>query len=119
MVTFAPGGIAGLVLMHQPLWRSGRIGRLAGPYSRLVLPGLLVVAGFVLLIELCSFVAIGAAQGRSFTLSGMTIDPQRAGPWLAGTLMLAVGAPWLWREARRLRAAWEVLMEDIKGVAAP
>jgi branched-chain amino acid transport system permease protein len=118
MVTFAPGGIAGLVLMHQPLWRSGRIGRLAGPYSRLVLPGLLVVASFVLLVELCSFLTIGAAQGKSFSVSGMTIDPQRVGPWLAGALMLAVGAAWLWREARRFRATWEALMEHIKGAAS-
>ena len=32
MVTFAPGGIGGLVMMHQPIWRAGRLGRLAGPY---------------------------------------------------------------------------------------
>jgi branched-chain amino acid transport system permease protein len=77
-----------------------------------------VVAGFVLLVELCSFLTIGAAQGKSFSVSGMTIDPQRLGPWLAGALMLAVGAAWLWREARRFRATWEALMEHIKGAAS-
>jgi len=107
------------VLVHEPIWRSGRIGRLAVPYSRLLLPGLFVVAGFVLLIELCSFLTIGAAQGKSFTVSGVTIDPLRAGPWLAGALLLAVGAPWLWREGRRFRGAWEALMESIKAAAAP
>ena len=49
MVTFAPGGIAGLVLMHQPIARSGRMGRLAVPYARIAGPGLFVVVGFVLL----------------------------------------------------------------------
>ena len=119
MVTFAPGGISGIVLMHQPIWRSGRMGRLAGPYSRVLLPGLLVVAGFVLLIELFSFLTIGAAQGKSFTVSGITIDPQRGGPWLVGALLLAIGTPWLWREGRHLLAVWEALMEDIKRAGTP
>ncbi len=114
MVTFAPGGIAGLVLMHQPIWRSGRMGRLAGPYVRILVPGLVVVAGFVLLVELCSFVTIGAAQGKAFKLSGLTIDPQRAEPWVIGALLLVSGGLALWREGRRFRAVWEALMEEIK-----
>ena len=65
-------------MMHQPIWRAGRLGRLAGPYSRLLVPGLLVVVGFVLVVELCSFLTIGAAQGKTFTLSRVTIDPRSA-----------------------------------------
>ncbi len=117
MVTFAPGGIAGIVMMHQPIWRSGRLGRLALPYARVLVPGLLVVVGFVLVIELCSFLTIGAAQGKSFTLSGVTIDPQRLEPWVAGALLLAAGGLWLWREGRRFHAVWEALMEEIKSAA--
>src|SRR5438094_101702 len=49
MVTFAPGGIAGLVLMHQPIWRAGRLRLLAAPYVRMLVPGLATVVGFVLL----------------------------------------------------------------------
>ena len=115
MVTFAPGGIAGLILMHAPIWRSGRLGRLAGPYARVVAPGVVAVVGFVLLIELCSFLTIGAAQGKSFKLSGVTIDPQHPKPWLIGALFLVVGGLVLWREGRRFRAAWEAVMEEIKG----
>ena len=51
--------------------RSGRGARLAAPYARILVPGLLVAFGFVLLIELCSFLTIGAAQGKSFKLSAV------------------------------------------------
>jgi branched-chain amino acid transport system permease protein len=119
MVTFAPGGIAGIVLMHQPLWRAGRLRRLAAPYAQLVVPGLLVAVGFVLLIELCSFLTIGASQGKSFRLSGVSIDPQHPGPWAVGVLLLVAGGFWLWREGRRCRAVWEGLMEEIKAAADP
>src|SRR4029077_595027 len=67
MVTFAPGGIGGLVVVHPPIWRTRRLGRLAGPYLRLLVPGLMVVVGFVLVVELCSFLPIGAAPGKDFT----------------------------------------------------
>ncbi|HXJ77278.1 MAG TPA: branched-chain amino acid ABC transporter permease [Candidatus Methylomirabilis sp.] len=117
MVTFAPGGIAGILLMHEPLWRAGRLGRLAVPYARLLAPGVIAVAGFVLLVELCSFLTIGAAQGKAFKLSGLTIDPQHPGAWLIGALLLGAGGLVLWREGRRFRAAWEALVEEIKAGA--
>ena len=117
MVTFAPGGLAGLVMMHQPIWRARQMGRLAWPYARLVVPGLAVVVGFVLLIELCSFLTIGASQGKSFRLAGLTIDPRSAGPWGAGAALLIVGGLWLWREGRRFRAAWEAVIEAIKAAS--
>jgi branched-chain amino acid transport system permease protein len=118
MVTFAPGGIAGLVLMHQPIARSGRMGRLAAPYARIAGPGLFVVVGFVLLIELCSFLTIGASQGKTFVLAGATIDPKSPVPWAIGALLLGGGGLWLWGEGRRVRAAWDAVMEEIKAAAA-
>lgn len=117
MVTFAPGGIAGLVLMHEPLWRARRLGRLAVPYARLLVPGLVAAAGFVMLIELCSFVTIGASQGKSFTLSGLTIDPRQPSAWGVGALLLVAGGLVTWWEGRRFRAAWEAVVEEIKAAA--
>ena len=76
---------------------------------------MIAVAGFVLLVELCSFLTIGASQGKSFKLSGLTIDPQRPKPWLIGALLLGAGGLCCWREGRRFRAAWEAVVEEIKG----
>jgi branched-chain amino acid transport system permease protein len=114
MVTFAPGGIAGILMMHEPIRRAGRLGRLAGPYVRVLVPGVIAVVGFVLLVELCSFLTIGSAQGKSFKLSGFTIDPQSLKPWLLGALLLIAGGLVLWREGGRFRTAWEAVMEEIK-----
>ena len=115
MVTFAPMGLTGLVMMHQPIWRAGRLRRLAGPYLRLLVPGLLVVIGFVLAVELCSFLTIGAAQGKSLTLWKLAVDPRSAPSWLAAGALLVVGGAWLRRAMRRFGAAWEAVTEDLKG----
>ena len=113
MVAYAPGGIAGLIVMHHPVWRAGRLGRLTWPYLRALPAALLTVLGFVLLVELCSFLTIGAAQGKAFAVGGLTIDPHAAGPWAVGLLLLAGGGAWLWREMRRVGAAWDAVGDEI------
>ena len=117
MVAYAPGGIAGLIVMHHPLWRAGRLGRLAWPYLRALPATAMTVLGFVLLVELCSFLTIGAAQGKTFKLGQVTIDPHAGLPWVVGALLLAVGGAWLWREGGRLAAAWDAIGDEI--AAAP
>ncbi len=114
MVTFAPGGIGGLVMMHQPIWRARRLGRLAGPYLRLLVPALLVAVGFVLVVELCSFLTIGAAQGKSFTLSRVTIEPRTPLPWAVAAVLLVGGGLWLRHAAGGFALAWHAVVDEIK-----
>ena len=116
MVTFAPGGLAGLVLAHQPIWRAGRLRRLAGPYLRLLGPALLVTLGFVLAVELCSFLTIGAAQGKRFVIGRLTIDPRGAVAWTVAGALLAGGGLWLRHAIRGFAAAWNAVTEDVKSV---
>jgi branched-chain amino acid transport system permease protein len=114
MVIFAPSGIMGLIMAHGPIARSGRLGRLAVPYVRVLVPGILMALGFVGLVELLSFLTIGAAQGKSLVLFGSKIDIHAILPWLVATLSLLVGIFWLRREAQAFRRVWEGLMLELK-----
>jgi branched-chain amino acid transport system permease protein len=113
MVIFAPGGIMGLVMAHGPILRAGQLGRLAVPYVRVLVPGILMVLGFVGLVELTSFLTIGAAQGKSLVLFGSKIDIHATLPWLFATVFLLGGGFWLRLEARSFRRVWEGLMLDL------
>jgi branched-chain amino acid transport system permease protein len=114
MVIFAPSGIMGLILAHGPIARAGRLGKLAVPYVRVFVPGILLVLGFVGLVELLSFLTIGAAQGKSLVLFGNKIDIHAVLPWLAATLSLLTGIFWLRLEARAFKRVWDSLMLDLK-----
>src|SRR5271169_397784 len=70
MVIFAPNGIMGLIAAHDPIVRGGQFGRLVVPYAKVLVPGLLMMLGFVGLVELTSFLTIGAAQGKTLILFG-------------------------------------------------
>ena len=74
MVTFAPTGLTGIILEHAPIARAGLLRRLAVPYLRILLPGLVVLFGFVGVVELLSFLTIGMAQGKRLELFGQAID---------------------------------------------
>ena len=102
-------------MMHQPIWRARRLGRLAGPYLKILVPGLLVAVGFVLTVELCSFLTIGAAQGKTFKLSRVTIEhphPVRRGR--SAAVLLIGGGLWLRHAANGFAAAWHAVVDEIK-----
>ena len=113
MVIFAPNGIMGLVFAHGPIVRAGRMRQLLLPYARLLIPGLLLVFGFVGLVELTSFLTIGAAQGKTLVLFGNKIDVKSLMPWAISAACLLVGGAWLRVEARLFHRVWETLMLEL------
>jgi branched-chain amino acid transport system permease protein len=111
MVTFAPTGLTGIVLEHAPLARAGLLHRLALPYLRILLPGLVMLFGFVGMVELLSFLTIGMAEGKRLSLLGHAIDIAGPAPWLIALACLVAGGGWLAVEARHFRRIWGGLIE--------
>ncbi len=114
MVMFAPGGLAGIIMAHRPIARAGRLGRLAVPYLRLLVPGVLTVFGVVAMVELLSFLTIGAAQGKELSLFGGMINVNAAQPWIVAAACLLGGGVWLRWEGRRFHRVWETLAAEAK-----
>lgn len=109
MVIFAPSGLAGIIKSHGPIRQSGHLGRLVVPYLRLIIPSLGVLIGFVGLVELMSFLTIGAAQGKKLVLFGNAIDVHATLPWAISAGALVMGAAWLRWEALGFHRVWETL----------
>lgn len=111
MVTFAPTGLTGIGLEHAPIARARLLHRLVVPYLRLLLPGLITLAGFVGLVELLSFLTIGQAEGKHLVLFGRAIDVRSVLPWLVSIVGLLAGAVWTRLELRHFRRVWSGLMD--------
>jgi branched-chain amino acid transport system permease protein len=114
MVMFAPAGITGIIQAHGPIRRTGRMSRLIVPYLRLLIPALAVLVGVIGMVELLSFLTIGAAQGKTLVLAGRTIDINTAAPWIIAALCLVGGGVWLRVEGRAFHRVWETLTADLK-----
>jgi branched-chain amino acid transport system permease protein len=118
MVTCAPTGLTGIARAHEPIVRVGRLRQMLVPYLRLLVPGLLVVLGFVVLVEMLSFRTIGAAEGKTLVLFGVTPDVHVSTPWLIATACLLGGGVWLWWEARLFRHAWDAAIAGVPRIGA-
>jgi len=114
MVIFAPAGLAGLIKAHGPIKQAGRLGSLTVPYLRMVIPFLGVVLGFVGLVELMSFLTIGAAQGKKLVLFAHPIDVNAVLPWAVSAASLILGAVWLRWESAGFHRVWENLSADVR-----
>lgn len=105
-VMFFPGGLAGLLMMHTPIARMGRLGMLIVPYIKTLLPAALGIVGLSILVEVIFHVRHASAGDNEMTLFWVTFDSHSVLPWIVG-LVLAVGGIWLARRnAPELREIW-------------
>ncbi|MEA2769190.1 MAG: branched-chain amino acid transport system permease protein [Acetobacteraceae bacterium] len=114
MVIFAPTGLAGIIKAHGPIRRTGRLGSLVVPYLRLAIPSVGVLFGFIGVVELMSFLTIGAAQGRKLALFGGLVDVHATLPWAVSAGALLLGGLWLRFEATGFHRVWNSLTAETR-----
>jgi branched-chain amino acid transport system permease protein len=109
MVMFAPNGIAGLLMMHAPLWQARAYGsmlRLALAYLVALAPALVLLAGIILTIEMTYRLSVKAFAGTTMFVFRLALDAASPMPWVAAAMLIA-GGFWLFRMTWPLvGAAW-------------
>jgi len=108
---FAPGGIAGLIFMHEPLWHAGAyralFGRLIPAYLLALIPGLMTLAGLILVIEMTFRLMVKASEGTRMSFLSVPLDAAAPVPWIVAAVLL-VGGLYLFRRTWPFVAdAWQ------------
>ena len=114
MVIYAPGGIAGLIMAHLPIWRSGRLATLAVPYLRTVMPSVAGIIGFAGLVELTYSASIGKGQGRALTLFYHVIDTSSLLPWFVTAVLFALGIALAASQRVQFLKSWAAVAEETR-----
>jgi branched-chain amino acid transport system permease protein len=104
MVMFAPFGIAGLLMMHAPLWRAGTLARVVPAYALALAAGLVLLTGVILLIEMTVHLTVKASDGPMMSFLRMKFSVHSVLPWIIVVLLIGVGG-WLCRRAWPVAAA--------------
>ena len=114
VVMYAPWGLAGLLLMHQPLLAAGTFRRVLPAYALAALPVLMLAAGLVLLIETCHHLLVKAAEGPAMRV--FWVDYQANSPlvWVVILLLLVAGALWLRRVAPQVSEAFHAAAQEAR-----
>ncbi|KEJ88180.1 branched-chain amino acid ABC transporter permease [Sulfitobacter donghicola] len=105
-VMFFPGGLAGLMMMHVPVFRLGKAKSLIMPYVKTLLPGAIGILGLAALIEM-TFHYRHAAQGdNEMTLFWTTFNSHDILPWIIAGAITLVGLGIARATAPALKEAW-------------
>ncbi|MFQ1699983.1 branched-chain amino acid ABC transporter permease [Loktanella agnita] len=105
-VMYFPGGLAGLLMMHEPVRRMRRLHLLLRPYLLGLVPFLVTILGCAALLELL-FHTRHAMPGQSeMGLFGVRFDSHAILPWVIVTVATLAGILALRALAPALKDAW-------------
>jgi len=113
MVMFAPGGIAGLILLNLRIARFGKLGRLGLPYAALAITGLPMMAGLAALIEMIYHLQLNMALGPELHFLGVTLNVQSLASWLGVAATMLVGGLLFDRARRYFARRWNAIETEI------
>jgi branched-chain amino acid transport system permease protein len=91
-VLWAPVGLAGIMMLHAPAWRAGRIGRLLGPYVIVAALGLVAAVGLIGLMEMLHVVIAADTPSGLKRVFWTTVNVRTVMPWLVFLALAAAGA---------------------------
>jgi branched-chain amino acid transport system permease protein len=107
IVLFAPGGLAGLIMMHAPIVRTRAFGRVLRAYGVAALAALVMLLGAIVLLEINYRLSTQPESGSRMKLFWVGIDTATPWPWAVAAL-LAVGGFYVFRRTwRHVAAAWQ------------
>ncbi|KIN66189.1 ABC transporter, permease/ATP-binding protein [Sulfitobacter noctilucae] len=106
-VMFFPGGLAGLLMMHVPAFKLGKMSGLVVPYFKTLIPAAIGVLGICALIEMTFHFRHGATGDNEMTLFWTTFDSHSVLPWIIAIAVAAIGIGIAKMTAPEMKEAWD------------
>lgn len=93
IIMTTPGGLAGLIVMHEPVWRTDvrLLQKLAVPYFLAILSSVILVIGIIGIIEMLYFISVIAIGRVDMHLFGIAVNVNEVTPWLACLAIIVAG----------------------------
>ncbi len=104
-VMFFPGGLAGVIAMHEGPRKLGRLGLLVVPYAVTLIPAAVGILAVCALLEMLFHVQDGGHGAMG--IFWLTWDTGEIFPWLIFAVLAVGGIGIAARTAPRLKAAWD------------
>jgi branched-chain amino acid transport system permease protein len=105
-VMYFPGGLAGLLMMHVPVFRFGNQKMLIKPYLKTLLPGAIGILGIAALVEMTFHYRHAALGDNEMTIFWTTFDSHAILPWLIAGIITAIALYLTKKNAPDLYEIW-------------
>jgi branched-chain amino acid transport system permease protein len=119
VVMYSPGGIAGWLALHEPLYRGRQLGKLVPAYAINAIPLIVLIAGGILLIELAFWALVKAeSEGPETSVFRIPMNSNSVLPWIAAVVLFFGGAFALKRTWPLVQDAWGSALARVREQAA-
>ena len=108
VIMFFPGGLAGLIAMHRPIWIAGArlLAPLALPYALFVAALVTCVLGFIGLIEMLYFRSSRLSTETELIVFGFEVDPFGVPAWIVFIAIAGAGIAAVRKSFPGAASAW-------------
>ena len=113
MVMYAPGGIAGLVMVNLRVASFGLLHKLLPAYLALAGASLVALAGGAAAVEMLYHLQLNAALGPQLKFLGARLDARSADSWAGAVIVLAAGLLLFELARRYFRRQWNEVQHQI------
>jgi branched-chain amino acid transport system permease protein len=117
IVMYAPGGLAGLVMMHEPIWKVNPrlLRRMVAPYAAAIGATFVALIGALGIAEMVYYRSTKQLDsGTEFDLYGFHIDTVDILPWVVCAVIGAAGVWACRRTYPRAADSWSDAIEEVR-----
>ena len=115
MILWAPNGLAGIIMLHQPVWKAGLMKRLLPAYGLIALSSLVLFLGTMTLIEINYHLSLSINPDESMSLFGISFRAQSPLAWIVAVTLIIVGFYFLRKTQHVVRRSWNEVTQMMKG----
>ncbi len=106
MVLWAPTGLAGIIMIHEPVWKSGLMKRLLPAYGLIAAPSLVLFLGVMTLIEINYHLSLSIRPDDPMTLLGITFRAQSPIAWIVSIVLIVTGFFFFHKARKVVKRSW-------------
>ena len=114
MILWAPNGLAGIIMLHEPVWKAGLIRKLLPAYGKAALPCMLLFLGLMVLIEINYHLSLSINPDKPMSVFGIQFDAHSPVPWTIAILLVIIGFVLFRRAAKLVNLSWQEVNYEMK-----
>ncbi|MBF0280390.1 MAG: branched-chain amino acid ABC transporter permease [SAR324 cluster bacterium] len=114
IILWAPNGMAGIIMVHRPLWQAGLIRGLLPHYLVALAAGLVVFFGAMILVEINYHLSLSIEPDNPIRLFGVEFKANSWPPWIVSIGLILVGFFLLRPIMKNIRLKWDELTREMQ-----
>jgi len=119
MVVYAPGGLAGLVMMNLRVAKAGALSRLLPSYAGFAVGLALMLAGAGAMVEMIYHLQLNAANGPELPFAGWVLNTQSTSTWAISLGLFLLGLAVFEMVRKQFARQWSDIQTDIAAPQQP